>query len=378
MNVDVAIVGGGLAGSAAAITLARQRPGARVVLLEQKSYPSDKLCGEFLSPECGPLLARLGVLQTIDELRPAEYRRVRATGTGAQAWEADLPGMAYGISRRALDACLFQAAGMQAEAWSGTHVRGLTGDLRRGFELAVRRTGELSQIRARCVIGAHGKRSSVDRLLRRRFVGRRQPFMALKAHFDGPRRGPVVELHAFPGGYCGINDVEGGQVNVCLLVQRSVFLRAGGTAESLVTWMRSRQPHLDDFFSRARRLQPWLSLAEIAFEGKPAVDSDVLMAGDSAGMICPLAGNGQAMALQSGEMVAGFVAQMLDEPSQAPRGAAAYAQAWRRRFGARMAVGRALQALMLSPAGLRLALQTIAAWPAVGRFIVASTREPAG
>jgi flavin-dependent dehydrogenase len=54
---DVAIVGGGPAGCSAAITLAEQ--GARVLLCEARPYPHDKLCGEFLSPECAGMLAGL-------------------------------------------------------------------------------------------------------------------------------------------------------------------------------------------------------------------------------------------------------------------------------------------------------------------------------
>ena len=56
---DVAVIGGGVAGCAAAIQLAQKN--LRVVLCEAKSYPHHKVCGEFLSPECTRLLDSLGL-----------------------------------------------------------------------------------------------------------------------------------------------------------------------------------------------------------------------------------------------------------------------------------------------------------------------------
>src|SRR5262245_65520141 len=58
---DAIIIGGGPAGSAAAISLAQQ--GARVLLLEEKRMPREKLCGEFITAECFPSLGRLGVME---------------------------------------------------------------------------------------------------------------------------------------------------------------------------------------------------------------------------------------------------------------------------------------------------------------------------
>ena len=60
-DFDVIIVGGGPAGASAAIHLAAR--GARVLVAEQKKFPREKLCGEFISPECLEHFARLGVLE---------------------------------------------------------------------------------------------------------------------------------------------------------------------------------------------------------------------------------------------------------------------------------------------------------------------------
>ena len=92
--VDVAIVGGGLAGCSAAIQLAAA--GHKVLLLEKKTYPVHKLCGEFLSPEVKGALQRLGVLRERSGCRGAcdaahahhrqQRRRVRGSASRESDW----------------------------------------------------------------------------------------------------------------------------------------------------------------------------------------------------------------------------------------------------------------------------------------------------
>src|SRR5437762_5763199 len=95
---DVAVVGGGPAGSSAAIHLALQ--GARVVLLETRAYPHDKLCGEFLSPECAGLLDQLGLTATLRALGPALIETACLSAPDGTSWESRLPGPALGLTRR--------------------------------------------------------------------------------------------------------------------------------------------------------------------------------------------------------------------------------------------------------------------------------------
>src|SRR5690349_2807929 len=105
---DVAVVGGGPAGCSAAIHLAQA--GARVVLLEARAYPHDKLCGEFLSPECAGRLDELGLTAALRGLGPAAIDTACLTAPDGTLWERRLPGQALGLTRRALDQLLAQRA----------------------------------------------------------------------------------------------------------------------------------------------------------------------------------------------------------------------------------------------------------------------------
>ncbi|MEM6281208.1 MAG: NAD(P)/FAD-dependent oxidoreductase, partial [Chloroflexota bacterium] len=284
---DAIIVGGGLAGCSAAITLAER--GWRVALLEAGNYPRHRVCGEFMSPECVDTLTTLGAMPAIREHAPTWMTYAVITTPSGIIWEGDLPATAMGISRYALDDILAQRAeNAGVTVLTKSRVTAVAGNLRAGFTVSARK----HTLHAKTVIGAHGKRSNLDRVLNRPFLQQRQPYMGLKMHYDAPPITSRVELHTFAGGYCGLSDVEGGVVNACLLAREDVF-RAAGNVPAFLEWMRSQNPALDAWMADATPvLKRWQSIAQVPFLDKRAVENDVLMTGDAAGLIAPLAGNG--------------------------------------------------------------------------------------
>jgi choline dehydrogenase-like flavoprotein len=121
---DALIIGGGLAGGAAACALAMQ--GRRVLLLERETGAHHKLCGEFLSAEGAAALRHLGLPPKALGAQPIRRLRLAA---GATVAEAALPFTAWGLSRRRLDAALLaRAAALGAEVRQGATVRALDAD----------------------------------------------------------------------------------------------------------------------------------------------------------------------------------------------------------------------------------------------------------
>src|SRR5438874_5529577 len=112
-NYDAIIVGGGPAGTSAAIHLALN--GARVLLAEQKKFPRAKLCGEFISPECTRHVERLGVAEQMFAASPAKlnetvfYSRHGKSVSVPSAWFA-ADGVALGLSRAEMDERLLRPA----------------------------------------------------------------------------------------------------------------------------------------------------------------------------------------------------------------------------------------------------------------------------
>jgi flavin-dependent dehydrogenase len=376
-SFDVAIVGAGPAGSSAAIALARR--GVRVALFEAHSFPHDKLCGEFLSPECGDLVGALDLCDRIQALCPVPIDRVELTAPDGTAWHTRLPRSGWGLSRRAFDmACAQGARAAGAALFEETPVTDIRGDLRAGFAVE----SAHHRLRARAVIAAHGKRAAIDRRLGRAFMDKPQPFLALKAHFSGPPLDARVELHAFPGGYCGLAPIEGDRMNVCLLVRGETFRSAGAGGSdpiaAFLEWMQAQNPRLQDWLSRAeRRDARWLSIAQVPFIPKPVVERDILMAGDTGGLVPPLVGDGVAMALQSGLLAAEFAARFLEHSLSPEELVREYTAQWQREFGTRLRLGRLLQPVFLNPRLAALGLRTLRALPALGDYLVTRTRAPA-
>jgi flavin-dependent dehydrogenase len=376
-TVDLAIVGGGLAGCSAALALAQA--GFSVALYEARAYPHDKVCGEFLSPEAAHFLDTLGVLPDILAHKPARIDHAQVIAPSGRRWGGAFAAPGLGLTRHALDETLANAARAAGVAlYERAPVSDVSGSLDDGFTVHARTPDGPQTVRARAVIGAHGKRGSLDRTLARPSYRVTEPFVGLKAHFSGPLPASV-DLYTFEGGYCGVSQVEGGRVNACLLVRQDVFRREAGQPadiERFVGWMARQNPALGDWLARSRRLSPeWLSISQVSFAAKTAFERDVLMAGDSAGLIAPLAGDGMSMALHAGLLASVWLGCYLRHELSADALRTGYSREWRSAFGSRLRLGRLLQRALLRPRLLEPGLALLNLVPALGDYFISHTRD---
>jgi flavin-dependent dehydrogenase len=179
-----------------------------------------------------------------------------------------------------------------------------------------------------------------------------------------------VDIYLFKGGYCGINPVEDGAVNVCLLVdERWLACLPSPKWDAVAAEISRLNPNLG---RRLRALRPDdapLAVARISLTAPGPVSGPLLRLGDAAGMIAPLCGDGQAMALDSAILLAELMAKV--ERTALPE---AWAAAWRRRYSARLRLGRGLQRLLLQPHAAEGVLAACGLLPAVPRWLLALTR----
>lgn len=371
---DAAIVGGGLAGCSAAITLAER--GWRVVLFESKAYPHHKVCGEFLSPECTDYLDQLGLSPALKALHPRSVETVAITTPDGTRWETHLARPGTSFTRYRLDEAMAErAVSLGVDLQTETTISSIDGNLSDTFRLTGRGMSGRVEAAARLTISAYGKRSGLDRTLKRPFLQTVQPYTALKAHFYGQPLSGCVELYTFKGGYCGLGEVEDGLTNACLLVRTEVFQRAG-SIDAFITWMRAQNPQLEAWFASARQhSERWLSISQVPFLSKDAVEGDVLMTGDAAGLIAPLTGDGMSMALHGGQMAADYAHRYLNGQLSAEGLRSQYAAAWSRTFDRRLWLGRVLQPCLFQPRLLAVGLRILNRTPTIGRFLVRQTRD---
>jgi flavin-dependent dehydrogenase len=347
---DAVVIGAGPAGSAAATVLAR--PSRRVLVIEKDRFPRAKVCGQFLSSSAFPSLDRLGIRAPIEGLGPESIAHGRIHVPGCRPVAFDLPEPAFGLSRYTLDDLMAR----RAEA-AGAQIRFETrvASVERGPHGFVIRqsssTGD-STVGARAVIGAWGRWDGLDRSLTRRFLLRRDRFLGWSRDYSGDTsflKG-LVQLYAFPGGYCGLSLIEGGIAHLAGVISEKTRALFGGSWENVVAHARASNRDLDTHLAR---LYPgssaFLGTGPVFFTRKPPVEEGILMTGDAAGFLDPFSGEGQSMAMASGILAAEMVERGLEGELtwvQVPR---SYARAWKARFGKRFAWSRVLRQAMLSP-----------------------------
>lgn len=384
----VVIVGAGPAGSALAALLARR--GRKVALLERDAFPRDKLCGEFLSGESRRLLREIGCLPQILALNPPEIRQMQFTAPGGARLDVPLPSPALGVSRRELDTILFRHAGAcGAETFERSEVESILPG-KDAVELTVSqhsgRGGVVRhRIRAALVVGAYGRHSRLDRDLGR-LARERRKFVGFKRHHTAADARALLELagcgevHLFSGGYCGVAEVEKGIVNVCLLIRAERLKRLAPSGE----WEELAEALAAGNSSLARRLrsllpvpdEPALAVAPVPFGIRKRAAGRVLFSGDSAGMIAPLCGDGQAMALESAELLAQLIGSVAEDAlgREAERVGNEWADRWEGHFRRRLRLGRWLQKAALSPYLAGATLHLLRAIPGSAPILARATR----
>ena len=372
-ETDVFIIGGGLAGLAAALDLAGR--GHRVTLAERRQYPFHRVCGEYVSNEVLPYLGRLDARP--DALGPAHISQFELSSPAGRLLRAPLDLGGFGVSRYALDEFLYnKALARSVDFCLPATVTDVAFD-----EAADRHAVTLADGRryaARVVLGTYGKRANLDRQLGRPFFRQRSPYLGVKYHLRLPGfPQDVIALHNFADGYAGISAIEDDRLCFCYLTTRQ-NLKRHGTIPALEAEVLARNPRLREILTTAEVLyeQPEV-INEISFAPKQPVEQHMLMGGDAAGLITPLCGNGMAMALHGAALAAEASHGFLRGQYARPQVEADYARAWRAAFGTRLRVGRAVQRLFGEPRLSELVVGGLRHWPGAVQALMRRTHGTA-
>ena len=372
-ETDVFIIGGGLAGLAAALDLAGR--GHRVTLAERRAYPFHRVCGEYVSNEVLPYLARLGA--SPDPLGPAAISRFELSSPAGRLLRAPLDLGGFGVSRYALDEFLYHKALARGVAFCiPATVTDVAFDAAADCHRVALADGRACA--ARVVLGTYGKRANLDRQLGRPFFRRRSPYLGVKYHLRLPGfPRDVIALHNFADGYAGITAIEGDRLCFCYLTTRH-NLKAHGSIPALEAAVLARNPRLREILSAAEVLyeQPEV-INEISFAPKQPVEQHLLMSGDAAGLITPLCGNGMAMALHGAALAAEASHGFLQGQWARTQMEAHYAKAWQAAFGTRLRVGRAVQQLLGGPRLSELVVGGLRHWPGAVQALMRRTHGTA-
>ena len=352
---DVLIAGAGPAGAIAALVLARA--GVRVTVFDRATFPRDKLCGDTLNPGALTILRRLGIAHVAQGGLPIDGMIV--TGEPNVRVEARYGAAIVGraMTRRVLDVALLEAAAHAgAQITEGVVIRGPiveeTGGERRvcGLEV-VAPHGNVAHVRAGLVIAADGAHSRIARALRLARNSPRPRRWAVGAYFENVADlSSCGEMHVRRGHYIGVAPLPGGITNVCVVTAALASLNRPG---DLLAARLANDPQLAQRFATARMMSTPVVMGPLAVDCIVPGTRGLLLAGDAAGFIDPMTGDGLRFALRGAELAAAEALHTLQHGNSDAHWRLQLAR--QREFRRKWRFNRSLRALVGAPLAVRTA-----------------------
>jgi flavin-dependent dehydrogenase len=358
-DADAIAIGGGLAGAAFALELARN--GARAVVLERSRAATLRVCGDFLSAEALELLAYLGI--DTAALGATQVERL-TLASGARTATAALPFRAAGLSRLALDeALLAAAAGAGAEVFRGVSVGGMSAGQGR-----VTLDTDGGPFAARGVALASGKHNRRGWPRAPGAVSGFKIQLQLSPAATAALAGRV-HLTLFDGGYAGLTLVEGGLATLCWQIDTGALKRTGaGWREQSAAIAQTSPPFGDLIADAVPASERAATIANLPFGyvRRAPVAPGVFPVGDQMAVIPAFTGDGTSIALASGIAAARAVL--------AGRPAADYQRQFAGSLSRQFALARAVNAALRASATRRLTVGAVGLVPALATMLARATR----
>jgi geranylgeranyl reductase family protein len=327
---DVAIVGGGPAGSSCAAFCARA--GLRTLVLEREKFPREKVCGDCLNPSCWPVVERLGLAQRVLDLEHSKLDSVEFIAIDGRSVVVDLP--TGNDCELSVKRSLFDALLLKRDRELGAHVREETTVTALAHdENWTVETASAEDFSARILVGADGRNSTVARLCNLLPRAARER-VALQAHIPLPRNfARRVVLQFLAEGYSGQAPVNETELNLCLVGTPSTISRLRRWAE-------------DHFEINAH--QSWRTITPLTRSPVPCARENVLFIGDAARVVEPFTGEGIYYAMRSGELAAIAISKIIrgeDRQSALHE----FTRACTEMYRGRLWINRLARAAVLSP-----------------------------
>ena len=295
---DVIVIGGGLAGSALAVLLARA--GKDILLLEKETAPHHKVCGEFLRKEAADDLRLFDI--ELENLGAQKIHSLRLIN-GEESITGKLPSSGWSLSRFVLDEALLQKA---KEAGATVRRGQSVKDFSRKDNIWQVEISKQPLQHSRNIFLATGKhdlhhwKREIRRPEKADFIGFKMYYSlspdqleALTGHTE------IILLGG--GGYAGLQRVENNHANLCFLIGKADFINCEKNLDILLEDPKRQSPHLARRLDGAQAL--WTRPQSIypipyGYIDTSAAQPGLFRLGDQKAVIQSFAGNGMAMAIR--------------------------------------------------------------------------------
>jgi flavin-dependent dehydrogenase len=379
-HYDVAIIGGGPAGSMAAIYLFRA--GFDVCLIEKKKFPRDVLCGEFLSEEVTAILKELKLFEEFLALNPMLISRFKSVNESGTAIHSNLSFPAYALKRSIFDSFLLNEAinsgvkvyqPAEADFIRKENDKFLVGIIKQNNK-------EDILVGAKNVIAAYGKQNSFDKKLKRDYITSSSGMNGIKFHIQNSsiKNNPADEISIYSAEdiYCGMNTISESEATLCALEKRTNS--ESSPRKRILKLLESNKNFGDLFisgFENTLNDLPIYGTGNIYFGRREIVKDNIFMIGDAAGVIAPLSGDGIGMAFQSAKLISYLLSDFKKGKYSRDRLEKTYVMKWNKLFIRRIRFALFVQNLVLKRAANNISYSFSNIFPSILPILIRATRS---
>ena len=375
-SYDIIIIGGGPAGTSAALFL--EKKGYHIALLDQARFPRDKVCGEFISPAADDIFFELGILGSIEALNPTRLSGVVVSAYESSYLQVDYP---FSSDGRAMTSLSVERSRLDNLMLS--RVRNSKVDLMEGFKVTdllfwddnVCGVGGHDEaktrfnIKAKVVIDAGGRNSISLRRLNLRQVSSGEGKIALAAHWEGVKvDGRYCYMHISHPGYTGIAPVGCNRANVVLVVGRNCL--AGVDVENFFRRTVLENQLRRKILGAGAPVEKVRVVDSLAYSVKKPKCGGLLLVGDAAGFVDPFTGEGIYLSLRSSQLAVGVIEGAFDSSDFSKRQFQIYDRIRREEFKKKNTLNKVLQRLIYTPSLCDRVVETLATQKELSSLLV--------
>jgi len=377
MIFDAIVVGSGPAGATVASLLAQA--GWSVAIVEKKTFPRRKVCGEFISATNLPLLQKLGIADFYLTQGGPEIRRVGLFAADALL-SSVMPPLDHAVNhwgralgREHLDSALLNIAVRSgAKLWQPWDLKTVrrTGDI---FTCAITSDGNTEEISGRTLIMAHGSWERNIIQPQNNYPHKKSDLLAFKAHFKhSDLDNDLMPLIAFPGGYGGLVHTDNGRITLSCCIRRDVLQKIRqrysglslSAAEAVLKHIQSSCLGVQQVLMHAERDGDWLAVGPIRPGIRQCYADGIFYAGNIAGESHPIIAEGISMAMQS----AWLLSQNLLTHADKTLAGKNYTTQWRATFAKRIHAASLFSQLAMRPSAVKIILPLLKKFPGILTF----------
>ena len=361
-----AIVGGGLAGLCLAIQLADKD--ISVVLFEKNKYPFHKVCGEYLSMESWDFLTELGL--PLADLNLPKITELGISSENGFMLNSALPLGGFGISRYSLDNYLCELAKKKnVTIFDNCKV----------FD--IQKTEDIYQINtsfgiynATIACGTYGKYTPTFVKDEDTKKQNKLNYIGVKYHIKTNLKPNRIELHNFKDGYCGVSKVDKDTYCLCYLSSSKNLQECDNDIKKMEETILYKNPFLKKYFTESEFLFALpLVISNITFKKKDTYKNSFFLAGDAAGSITPLCGNGMSMAMRTSKLLSNLLSNYFNKSISKEKLIKQYDLIWNKNFNTRIKTGYYLQYLFGKKNTTNFTLKLLNKLPSLTKKIISLT-----